>query len=200
VEDIGQPIEGFDADLLMTAFAGIKKVDFEGVESLEGAYSVQKDGELVFARKVEQPISSAEKTISNEGYDRLFRNITTRLDFLPKDIGEVDILISRINTSERLAVKMKEEKSALNVKIVPLELLEDSRCPANANCIQAGTVRVKTLLASGANESEQIFILGETVSTETEEITLNFVEPIAETSSSPDERDYIFHFQIKKLN
>jgi len=197
VEDIGQPIEGFDANLLIMAYGGLTEKDFEGVKAFEGHYQVQS-GELSFIRAQEQPVSSAERTISDEGYVTLLENISDRLNINPQNRDDVDALIERINQSERVAIRLGEEKTVLGVTIAPLEVLEDSRCPVNANCIQAGTVRVRAKLVSGLGEADQIFTLGETITTEAEEVTLVMVEPISELDKKIEDGDYVFFFQIKK--
>lgn len=97
-----------------------------------------------------------------------------------------------------VATSLKEEASLLGLKITPLEVLEDSRCPIDVVCIQAGTVRVKTTLVSGMGTSSQIFKLGEKVTTESEEVTLVKVDPMPEAGKGGDGTSYLFYFQIKK--
>jgi len=78
IEAVGQPIEGFDAFMLLKAFPGLFESDFADVKSLEGIYEY-KDGELTYKRTTGQPVTSAEKTISNEGYEKLLKNVSKRL-------------------------------------------------------------------------------------------------------------------------
>lgn len=91
----GQPIEGFSADILMNAFTNLKPEDFNNVVSLEGRYQFV-DMNLVFIRKPDfgpvKTISSAEKTITAEGYSILFSNLTERLG-----IKEVDETVKKLN-------------------------------------------------------------------------------------------------------
>ncbi|MCF6276457.1 MAG: hypothetical protein L3J07_01265 [Candidatus Magasanikbacteria bacterium] len=79
IEEVGQPIEGFDAYMLLHAFPGLFEADFGGVKSLEGVYEY-KDGELLYKRTAGQPVTSAEQTVSNEGYEKLLENVSERLD------------------------------------------------------------------------------------------------------------------------
>lgn len=88
--------------------------------------------------------------------------------------------------------------TALGVTVVPLEVLEDSRCPADVVCIQAGTVRVKTKLTSASGTADQIFILNKPVTTETEEIALTQVDPYPYSTKTITKTDYVFHFKIVK--
>jgi hypothetical protein len=100
--------------------------------------------------------------------------------------------------SIQISAKIEQGASALGVEVEPLEILEDSRCPANVNCIQAGTVRVRALLTSGLGTATQVFELSKPITTESEEITLVEVEPqtVAGVKILPNQ--YIFKFEIKK--
>lgn len=198
VEDIGQPIEGFDANLLIMAFPGILPADFNGVETLEGRYAVGSDNEITFVRGEGQPISSAERAISAEGYATLLDNLSARLQLSVADETSIDELIRQVNTGERIEARIDEGDSALGVKVIPHEVLEDSRCPLQANCIQEGTVRVRTTLESGLGAGSQIFVPNETITTEAEEVTLIQVSPIPELGATIEPQDYIFHFQVRK--
>jgi hypothetical protein len=83
------------------------------------------------------------------------------------------------------------------VTITPLELVEDSRCPSDVQCIQAGTVRVRARLMSGLGTSNPVFLLGEPVTTEAEAVTLVSVKPetkVSTVSVPPD--SYRFTFKV----
>lgn len=79
IENIGQPIEGFNAEIYLQTFPGLFQADFDGVETLEGKYKY-KNGELAFERNNSQIISSAEEAISEAGHQTLFENVRGRLD------------------------------------------------------------------------------------------------------------------------
>jgi hypothetical protein len=198
VKDIGQPIEGFDANLLILAFPGILPSDFNGVQTLEGYYQVGPNDEIAFVRGEGQSVSSAERMVSEEGYAALLDNLSARLQFPIGNKTSIDELIFKLNTGERIETSIDEGASALGVKVIPHEVLEDSRCPVQANCIQAGTIRVRTTLESGLGAGSQIFELDKPITTEAEEVTLIQVSPIPELSVSIDPEDYVFYFQIRK--
>jgi len=44
--------------------------------------------------------------------------------------------------------------------VVPLRVEEDSRCPANVQCIQAGTVRLAVRITARGTRSESVLTLG----------------------------------------
>ncbi|MBI2098596.1 MAG: Hint domain-containing protein [Candidatus Wildermuthbacteria bacterium] len=92
VEKQGQPIEGFDAFLLMQAFPGLQEEDFDGVLAFEGVYRYE-GGQLVYERIATQPITSAERTISNKGYGILLENLSKRLGISVQDEQAAEALI-----------------------------------------------------------------------------------------------------------
>jgi hypothetical protein len=59
-------------------------------------------------------------------------------------------------------------------------------------------VRLRALLSSGLGEGEQVFVLGEPITTEAEEVTLSAVapDPVSTETIAPD--DYVFTFTIRK--
>ncbi len=197
IEDIGQPIEGFDANLLIIAFPGLTAEDFEGVETVEGVYSTE-NGTIIFERNKENPITSAERMVSDKGYATLLENVSKRLAIQVVGNTEVDAIITLINTGEHVEAKIDQEVTALGVTIKPIEVLEDSRCPSTVQCVWAGTVRLRVELTSGLGDASQIFELGKPVTTEAEEITLSEVLPEAIGGSELEESEYTFIFEIKK--
>jgi hypothetical protein len=102
VSDIGQPIEGFDANLLMRAFPGLVPDDFEGVMTFEGHYVVEGD-QVLFVRDKKQPTTSAEETVSEEGYGILLINTSQRLGLPIITESEVDTLIDVLDADHMAA-------------------------------------------------------------------------------------------------
>lgn len=76
------PIEGFDAAMLLATFLGLDESDFDGVETGappgEGMHSYVA-GELRWERASDQPVTSAERSLSHEGYRTLLGNLSRRL-------------------------------------------------------------------------------------------------------------------------
>jgi len=97
-----------------------------------------------------------------------------------------------------IETRIDEGASALGVKVVPLEVLEDSRCPVDVECIWAGTVRLRTLLSSGLGEAEQVFELRMPITTEAETVTLVEVSPAPYAGRAILANDYRFTFEIAK--
>ena len=95
VEKQGQPIEGFDAFLLMQAFPGLHKEDFDGVLAFEGKYTYE-NGEVVYERTADQFVTSAEQTVSNEGYRILLENVSVRLGVSVQNEGAAMDIIEEL--------------------------------------------------------------------------------------------------------
>ncbi len=100
-------------------------------------------------------------------------------------------------TSATLRTTVGQKVTGLQVTITPLAVTEDSRCPANANCIWAGTVKVKTKIQSGMGTSEMVLELGKEVTTEAETITLTEVTPTKTQEAIPSP-SYRFVFEVRK--
>jgi hypothetical protein len=106
-------------------------------------------------------------------------------------------------TSTRAGTVTVEAK--VGQKIVPikesitvLEVIEDSRCPHGVQCIQAGTVRVRAQVGSGSGTSVEIFKVGDTVTTESESMTLVSVRPEKEAGHTITLAEYSFIFRVTK--
>lgn len=97
-----------------------------------------------------------------------------------------------------IKLHLEETGEFLDVKITPVEILEDSRCPSDVQCIQAGTVRLRATLTSGLGVADQVFELGKPITTEAEEITLMSVYPEAISTKQIEKTEYVFSFEVKK--
>lgn len=97
-----------------------------------------------------------------------------------------------------LEVRIGKEAAGLGVRIAPISLLQDSRCPIDVVCIQAGTVKMRARLASGLGTSTQEFTLGRPITTEAETVTLTAVLPQPMAGVKIKESEYVFRFEIAK--
>ncbi len=102
----------------------------------------------------------------------------------------------KLSNSIGLSVRMNESKTGLGLSISPIEVLEDSRCPIDVVCIQAGTLRLQAKIETELGLSEQVFVLNEPVTTEDQTITLVGVEPISDSKTKIDSSEYNFMFKI----
>ena len=80
----------------------------------------------------------------------------------------------------------------------PIALVEDSRCPQDVQCIQAGTVKVSVKFEYGALSRTQTFALNEPVTIAGITGTLIDVSPEKESGTALTGSDYIFTFEVHR--
>lgn len=114
------------------------------------------------------------------------------------EFAECPVVTTTPSGPVSLQTRIGQEVSALGVRITPLKVLEDSRCPTDVQCIWAGTVRVQARLISGLGEAIQEFKLGEPITTEAEKITLEHVLPNPTAGVKIKDSEYLFHFEVLK--
>lgn len=95
-----------------------------------------------------------------------------------------------------IALGLGESGKVGAVTITPREVVEDSRCPSDVQCIWAGRVRVRASIMSGLGTTDQIFFLGESVTTDTEAVTLVDVKPTKVSATPIKSSDYRFIFKV----
>jgi len=77
VKKIGQPREGFEPAMYLTAFSGLVETDFDGVEASIGAYRVV-NGRLEHQLPDDQPVHSAAGAVTRTGIETLLQNVADR--------------------------------------------------------------------------------------------------------------------------
>lgn len=101
-------------------------------------------------------------------------------------------------TSVVLEASIGHPASGLGVQVMPLSVIQDSRCPIDVQCIQAGTVQVRAGLTSASGTGVQIFMLNTPITTEAEIVTLISVSPEKESKKNILPTDYKFVFKVVK--
>lgn len=82
-------------------------------------------------------------------------------------------------------------------RVTPLELVEDSRCPADVQCVQAGRVVVRTKIHLGGSDLKRDLTLGEPVGIADGALELVSVEPDPPSAGSqPEPGEYRFTFRF----
>ena len=86
-----------------------------------------------------------------------------------------------------------------SLQVRPLELLEDSRCPASVQCIWAGQVRllVEVTRSDGAHQQREL-TLGKPQNIDWGLLTLADVQPAKVTPGTTDPRQYRFTFRFER--
>lgn len=113
---------------------------------------------------------------------------TTSSNMVPIDTETTGTFVLRIN----------ETGESHGWSVTPVALAEDSRCPADVQCIQAGTVRVSVRIGD-ATAKEQTLTLLEPVLIEGGRITLLKVDPTPLPTTLIEKSAYHFTFLIEKL-
>ena len=85
-----------------------------------------------------------------------------------------------------------------NISITPIAVVEDSRCPVDVQCIQAGTVRVTTTLASEGNKQEVTLTLNTPITFVGKRVELQEVTPVKNTKVPFEKEAYVFKFVVTK--
>lgn len=98
-----------------------------------------------------------------------------------------------------LTLAIGETGSAFGTTITPTEVVEDSRCPMDVMCIQAGSARIRVETVDGMGTSTAVLTLGDTepLTTETAAISLTEVLPYPKASDPADPSDYRVTFRIE---
>jgi hypothetical protein len=111
-------------------------------------------------------------------------------------INKVDVGEGNASTTIEAGIGGNAHSGA--VTIVPLKVLEDSRCATDVECIQAGTVKLQAMLGSGGGSATTTFTMGQAITTEAEQVTLTDVSPKPNSKTTIDPSDYIFTFTVAK--
>lgn len=86
---------------------------------------------------------------------------------------------------------LNETITVSGIEITPLEVLEDSRCPTDVQCIQAGTVRVSVRIVPDTIA----FTLGQPQTIDGVSIALTRVSPDPVSTREIADEDYRFAFE-----
>jgi eight-cysteine-cluster-containing protein len=107
--------------------------------------------------------------------------------------------VMTISQEGRGTLKLGQTGVYQNMEITPLSVAEDSRCPQDVQCIWAGQVRVNMRIHSTAGTSTSVMILGKSVTSGTEKLTLVEVTPNVKTDDPISPEEYRFTFQIEPV-
>lgn len=115
-------------------------------------------------------------------------------DPVPEDDGIGEGVSGAEHDTEIVEVKLGESVPVRSTTIKVLEIVEDSRCPTDAQCIQAGTVRIRVYVGNENYDYEAVMNLGDYMTTEAQKITFANVTPapVSGREISPTEYRFIF--------
>ena len=95
-----------------------------------------------------------------------------------------------------LKVKMNEEAGANGISIRPLKIVEDSRCPIDVQCIQAGRIRLEITISRGEDAANQTITLGSPFTWQDMTVTLIDAFPAPTSKKQLSLNDYLFTFSV----
>ena len=98
--------------------------------------------------------------------------------------------------SGSVTVSVGSSATVGGVTITPIDVLEDSRCPLDVTCIQAGTVRMRAAVTTSSGTAIYEFKLGNMLTTPTATLQLEGVSPESRSTVPKNTADYRFTFQI----
>jgi hypothetical protein len=83
------------------------------------------------------------------------------------------------------------------LRIIPLKILTDSRCPMNARCIWAGEVKLRVAIYGGRRKKVRDITLGKPEPIADGALTLTNVTPARMTGKTTRSSDYRFTFTFE---
>jgi hypothetical protein len=90
--------------------------------------------------------------------------------------------------------RLNQTVKVADFQLTPLEVIEDSRCPANVQCVWAGRLRLKARIDLGGKATEQELTLGEEQPVGRGTLRLIEAKPHPEQGRTIYPEDYRFGF------
>lgn len=84
------------------------------------------------------------------------------------------------------------------IRVRPISVIEDSRCPINVVCVWAGRIVVRTEIRTGGLRETGNFELGKPLPIGGGTLTLGSVEPSKIATAEADPRAYRFTFRFER--
>ncbi|MFA6430072.1 MAG: hypothetical protein WC229_03605 [Candidatus Paceibacterota bacterium] len=120
----------------------------------------------------------------------------------PKTVTQTNV-ISTTTQNTNVVIPNVSKNTKLNKKVIisgisitPIELISDSRCPVDVQCVWAGTVDIKVKIEFGTSVQESVISLGNSVKFLNVGVELKNVlpQPYARVSIKPE--NYYFEFNV----
>lgn len=93
-------------------------------------------------------------------------------------------------------LRVGEQAVFAGVSIRPLSIEEESRCPSDVQCIQAGTVRIQLEIVSAMGTSTDMLPLLAFITTEAQKITFTEASPYPVAGAPISVGAYVLHFEV----
>lgn len=98
----------------------------------------------------------------------------------------------------QLKTGLNQKVDGWKISITPTSIVEDSRCPIDVTCIQAGTVRVLAKIAVDAGEKEYVLPFNVPVAVDSRTVTLTRVSPESRSQYQILSTEYRFTFKVSE--
>lgn len=82
------------------------------------------------------------------------------------------------------------------LSIRPMRILEDSRCPADVECIQAGTVKLNFSAVMNGKMTAETVTIGQSIQIDGDTVTLESAAPAKTKAGYPPPSEYRFTFTV----
>ena len=92
-------------------------------------------------------------------------------------------------------VSFNETARVGDLGVTPTDLVEDSRCPADAQCVWAGRVVITAVVAGDTATETRTLVLGDPIVAQGQSLTLSAVLPGKAAESETPRADYRFTFE-----
>ena len=93
--------------------------------------------------------------------------------------------------------RLGEVATVDGLRIRPLQVVEDSRCPINARCVWAGRIVLLAEVSGASGRARHNFALGEPIMHRGRQIALVAAEPGRVAGSDTDPSAYAFTFEAR---
>jgi hypothetical protein len=80
--------------------------------------------------------------------------------------------------------------------VKPLEVIEDSRCPADVVCVWTGQVRLRAEVGTGSGKREMVLTSGQPAPVADGQLILKLVTPATHSRKAIQPSDYRFTFEF----
>lgn len=114
-----------------------------------------------------------------------------------EDATKKPVTTSHVPPKGSIKVSLGEKYEAQGASAVVTEVVEDSRCPSDVQCIQAGTVKIKVKASYKILSKTVTMTLGQPFSYKGYSATLVDVLPVPTSSTKINPADYVFYFSVK---
>ena len=112
------------------------------------------------------------------------------------DFAECPVAAATVPETESTVAILKQRILTNGMHITPLEVVGDSRCPIDVQCIQAGTVTVRALIEVGTNSETVVLTLNKATTFVGKRITLVSATPAKSSKQVILPTDYKFGFEV----